>query len=125
MLSVDGGSRHGLAGSSAQGVSQAAFSFGSVTKEESTCKLRLRALAEFISFTEGLGFLLSVEAIPCFYFCFLKDFIYFFLQRWEGRQKERERNIDVHEKHQSVASRMLPTRDLAQNPGMCPDQEPN
>ena len=33
--------------------------------------------------------------------------------------------MDVQEKHQLVASQMPPTRDLAQNPGMCPDQELN
>ena len=45
--------------------------------------------------------------------------------RGEGRGKERERNINVREKHQSVASCMPPTRDLARNPGMCPDWELN
>ena len=43
----------------------------------------------------------------------------------EAREKERERNIDVQEKHQSVASPMLPAGNLAHNPGMCPDQELN
>ena len=48
---------------------------------------------------------------------FFKDFIYF--QR-EGKG-ERE-----GEKHQCVlASRSLPTGDLALNPGMCPDLELN
>ena len=56
---------------------------------------------------------------------FLKDVIYLFLDRGEGREKERERNIDVQEVHQWVASCMLPTGDLAHNPGMCPDWEPN
>ena len=32
-------------------------------------------------------------------FYFFKDFIYLFLKRGEGRKKERERNIDVREKH--------------------------
>ena len=48
----------------------------------------------------------------------IKDFIYLFLDRVEGREKERERNINV----------WLPltypppsTGDLACNPGMCPD----
>ena len=36
-----------------------------------------------------------------------------------------DRNIDVQEKHQSVASHMPPTRDLHPNPGMCPDRESN
>ena len=40
---------------------------------------------------------------PINYFIF-KDFMYLFLKRGEGREKEKERNIDVREKHQSVAS---------------------
>ena len=47
--------------------------------------------------------------------------IYLFLlilERGEGRKKEKERNIDVQEKHQLVASRTPPARDLAYNPGM-------
>ena len=56
---------------------------------------------------------------PVFYIeilnIFLKDFIYLFLERWEEREKEGE-------KHQCVvASQAPPTRDLACNPGMCPD----
>ena len=50
---------------------------------------------------------------------------YLFLERREGREKERERNIDVQQKHQSVASCVPPTGDLACNPGMCPDWESN
>ena len=30
---------------------------------------------------------------------FLQEFIYLFLERGEEREKERERNIDVREKH--------------------------
>ena len=56
---------------------------------------------------------------------FKKDFIYLFLQREEGREKERERNIDVREICQLVASRAPPNGDLAHNPGMCPDWESN
>ena len=47
------------------------------------------------------------------------------LERGEGREKEKERNIDVKEKHSSVASHTHPDRDQAQNPGMCPDWELN
>ena len=36
--------------------------------------------------------------------CFLKDFIYLFLERREEKEKERERNMDMRDKHQSVAS---------------------
>ena len=38
-------------------------------------------------------------------FYFLKDFTYLFLESGEGREKEKERNIEAREKHQSVASR--------------------
>ena len=48
-----------------------------------------------------------------------------FLERGEGREKERERNINVRQKHSSVASGVPPTRDLACNPGRCPDWESN
>ena len=45
--------------------------------------------------------------------------------KWEAREKERERNIDVQEKHQSIASCTPPTGDLAHNPGMCSDWDSN
>ena len=49
----------------------------------------------------------------------LKIFIYLFLERGEGREKEEE-------KHQCVvASHASPTGDLARNPSMCPDWELN
>ena len=51
---------------------------------------------------------------------FLKYFIYLFLERGEGREKERERNID-----HLIASCIPPTGDLACNPGMCPDWDLN
>ena len=45
---------------------------------------------------------------------------YLFLERGEGKEKEREK------KHQCVvASHELPTGDLTCNPGMCPDWELN
>ena len=48
-------------------------------------------------------------------------FIYLFLDRGEGREKERE-----GEKHQCVvASHTPPTGNLAWNSGMCPDWESN
>ena len=46
-------------------------------------------------------------------FNYFKDIIYLFLARGQGREKGRERNIDVREKHQLVASCMPPTGDLA------------
>ena len=57
-----------------------------------------------------------VQDIDTFYFLFyfLKDFIYLFLERAEGR----ERNINLW-----VPLVCPPTGDLARNPGMCPDWE--
>ena len=50
---------------------------------------------------------------------FFKIFIYLFLERGEGREKEVE-------KHQCVlASHVPPTGYLVHNPGMCPDWEWN
>ena len=52
-----------------------------------------------------------------FYNMHFKDFIYLFLERGKGREKE---------KHQCVvASHTPPSGDLACNPGMCPDWESN
>ena len=51
---------------------------------------------------------------------FLKYFIYLLSERGEGRDKERERNINVW-----LSSHMPPTGDLARNPGTCPDWESN
>ena len=39
--------------------------------------------------------------------------MYLFLERGEGMKKERERDIDVWEKHQSVASCTRPDQDQA------------
>ena len=50
---------------------------------------------------------------------FFKD-LYLFLDRGEGREKERERNINVW-----LPLVQPPTGDLAHNPGMCPDWELN
>ena len=43
---------------------------------------------------------------------FFKDFIYLILERGDGREKERERNIDVREKYLSGASRTSPNQGL-------------
>ena len=40
----------------------------------------------------------------------LRFYFYVFLERGEERKKERERNIDVPEKHRLVASRTSPIR---------------
>ena len=49
----------------------------------------------------------------------LKYFIYLFLERGEGREKEKERNIN------QLPLKCVLTGDQTQNPGMCPDQELN
>ena len=50
---------------------------------------------------------------------FFKRF-YLFLERGEGRDKERERNINVW-----LPLMCPPTGDLARDPGICPDWESN
>ena len=57
------------------------------------------------------------------FFFFLKDFIYLFLDRGEGRETERERNINVW--LPLMCSALGTTGDLARNPGMCPNWELN
>ena len=52
---------------------------------------------------------------------FIYYLLIYFLERREGKEKERERNISVLEIHRSIASHMPPTGDLAHNPGMSPD----
>ena len=37
--------------------------------------------------------------------------MFLFLERGEGKEKERERNIDVREKHESTACGRPPARD--------------
>ena len=60
------------------------------------------------------------------YIIFSKDFIYLFIylfiysERKEGREKERERNMDVREKHSLVASCTHPD----QEPNLQPRHEP-
>ena len=48
---------------------------------------------------------------------FYKDFTYLFLERGEGREKEREININMW-----LPVTRPQTGDLATNPGMCPDE---
>ena len=47
---------------------------------------------------------------------FFKDFIYLLLERGGGREKERERNINVREKYRLVASHMRPDQQLNRQP---------
>ena len=64
----------------------------------------------------GLQFILVLLLLLLL--CF-KKVSYLFLERGEGREWEGK-------KHQCVvASRVPPTRDLARNPGMCPDWKSN
>ena len=44
------------------------------------------------------------ERGSAFLYIFFKDFIYLFSERGEGREKERERDISVRDKHQLAAS---------------------
>ena len=62
------------------------------------------------------------EHFACFFF---KDFVYLFSERKEGREKERDKSINVWEKHQLVVSHTPTTGDLSCSPGMCPDRESN
>ena len=68
-------------------------------------------------------FLIFFFKIVFIYFYFLT--LCLFLERGEGREKDRESNIDVWGKHWSVASHTPPARDLALNPGMCLNRESN
>ena len=63
---------------------------------------------------------LGVQYFIIYFFVCL--FVCLFVYR--GRVGERERNIDVREKHQLVASPMHP-RDPTHKAGMCPDLELN
>ena len=54
-------------------------------------------------------------------FIYFKKYFTFYLG--EGKEKKRERNIDVQEKHWPVASRTTPAGGLDHNPGMVPDLE--
>ena len=56
---------------------------------------------------------------------FLKIFISLCFRKGKGGRKRGRKNINVWEEHQSVASHVPPTGDLAHNPGTCPDWESN
>ena len=77
-----------------------------------------------------LSLLLSLKINKVFFLShqnlwFFLKILFLFLERGERREKERERKIDVQEKHQLITSLMSPTGDLACNPGMCPEWELN
>ena len=52
-------------------------------------------------------------------------FLYLFFERGKRREKERERSINVREKHWSVASPMCPNWGLNMHPRLRPDRESN
>ena len=54
---------------------------------------------------------------------FKRFYFYLFLERRKVKEKARERNIAMSEKHQSVASHLSAAEDLAHNPGMWPKGE--
>ena len=57
----------------------------------------------------------------CFKIHLLKNILFiYFLEREEGREKEKERNSDVREKHRLVASRMHTIRGLNLQPRHVP-----
>ena len=66
-------------------------------------------------------FFINLLIIPNF--LIFKDLTYLFLERGGGREKEKERNMDVWKTHLTVACCTCPTGDLAHNPGKCPDWE--
>ena len=68
---------------------------------------------------------LSLVCLQFYSFLFFKDFIYLFWERREGRGKERDRNIDMWEKHWLVASCIPPNGDWTHNAGMFPSWESN
>ena len=77
----------------------------------------------------SLGFMgshgLSALSFCISFFFFFKDFTYSFLERGEGREKEREKHRCARYTYPLVASCGAPTGYLAHKPGMCPDWELN
>ena len=71
-----------------------------------------------ISWQKNWVYFRTLYFVPLITGLFLKKyFIYILLERGEWREKERERNIDVWEKHILVVSHTPPVGDLAHNPG--------
>ena len=72
-----------------------------------SAKVRLLGVSPKVSWIfsglEGECLTAPTRSGPGSHFSF-KDFTYLFLERGEGREKERETNINVWEKHQLVAS---------------------
>ena len=88
-------------------------------KSMATCKMELFTI---ILSSDIPTRMLSINILQLFFlwvYIFKRFYLFIF------RERGRERNIAVLEKHQSVASLMPPTADLAHNPGMCPNRELN
>ena len=80
-----------------------------------TCDLSIIFRMLYLYRTPGLlNYLLHMTMLSLF---FLRFYL-FILEREEGKEKERERNINVW-----LPSTCPLTGDLACNPGMCPDWE--
>ena len=74
---------------------------------------------EFLGHIVGMYLTLDKNLLLCHKVIFF-NFMYLFLERGEGREKERERNINAW-----LPLMWPPTRDLACNPDLCSDQESN
>ena len=55
----------------------------------------------------------------------LKKRFYSLLEREKGKEKKREKNINMRKKHRLVASHMCPDQELNPNSGKWPDWESN
>ena len=66
-----------------------------------------------LAWEQGPGFLTPRPGLFCYFFCSHRKSCWLTLERGEGRERGRERNIDLREKHWLVTS------------CTCPDQGPN
>ena len=73
--------------------------------------------------TESYTFILNLYVFSFFSKNFKTDFIYLLLERWERREKERQRSIPVGEEHPPVAPHTPQTGDWTLYLGMCPGGE--
>ena len=67
----------------------------------------------------------TVSSFIYIFFFLLIMFCVFFLEKWEGEEREKARNINMREEHWLVAFQMYPDWDQTHNLGMCPDWESN
>ena len=73
------------------------------------CRLRIFLKNLYFDFRERHWFVVSLIYIFIGgFFIFLKILFIYFLQRQQGREKEKERNIDVWKVHRPAASLMAP-----------------